>query len=91
MSCLQRNINDIETIYNNNDNEFKTITTENFHKYITIVVDLYEFYQKNKNNNDIVKEMNKKYSKLQKRGDIIVKKSFLIHLFYRIPIILKTP
>ena len=78
MSCLQRNIDDIESIYNSNDTEFKTITTENFPKYINIVVDLYEFYQKNKNNNDIVKEMNKKYSKLQKRGDIIVKKSFLI-------------
>ena len=88
MSCSNKNIQDIESIYRKNDDQFKTINSENIDKYNKLVTTLFQFYISNKENikpnSDFKKNFNKLYGKLQKRGDIIVKKSFIVYIYQKL-------
>jgi len=88
MSCSNKNIQDIESIYRKNDDQFKTINSENIDKYNKLVTTLFQFYISNKENikpnSDFKEKFNKLYGKLQKRGDIIVKKSFIVYIYQKL-------
>lgn len=88
MSCSNKNIQDIESIYRKNDDQFKTINSKNIDKYNKLVTTLFQFYISNKENikpnSDFKEKFNKLYGKLQKRGDIIVKKSFIVYIYQKL-------
>lgn len=84
MSCSNKYINDIESIYDTHDKQFQDMTTVNFVKYTEIVSILYEFYIENQYNQNIRTLFTQQYSKLHRRHDIIVKKSFLIYTYQRL-------
>ena len=88
MSCSNKNIQDIESIYSKNDDQFKSINSKNIDKYNKLVTILFEFYISNKENikpnSDFKEKFNKLYGKLQKRGDIIVKKSFIVYIYQKL-------
>ncbi len=88
MSCSNKNIQDIESIYSKHDDQFKTINSKNIDKYNKLVTTLFQFYISNKENikpnSDFKEKFNKLYGKLQKRGDIIVKKSFIVYIYQKL-------
>ena len=77
MACSSNHVRDIESIYSKNDKQFHSITEQNIHKYEELVFTLYNGCKHDK------KLFNKIYAKLQKRGDIIVKKSFLVYVYQK--------
>ena len=77
MACSSNHVRDIESIYSKNDKQFQSITAQNIHKYEELVLTLYKGCKNDK------KLFNKIYAKLQKRGDIIVKKSFLVYVYQK--------
>ena len=88
MSCSNKNVQDIESIYSKHDDQFKTINLANIDKYNKLVTTLFQFYISNKENikpnSDFKEKFNKLYGKLQKRGDIIVKKSFIVYIYQKL-------
>ena len=88
MSCSNKNVQDIESIYSKHDDQFKTINSTNIDKYNKLVTTLFQFYISNKENikpnSDFKQKFNKLYGKLQKRGDIIVKKSFIVYIYQKL-------
>ena len=88
MSCSNKNVQDIESIYSKHDDQFKTINSKNIDKYNKLVTTLFQFYISNKENikpnSDFKEKFNKLYGKLQKRGDIIVKKSFIVYIYQKL-------
>jgi ELP3 family radical SAM enzyme/protein acetyltransferase len=88
MSCSNKNVQDIESIYSKHDDQFKTINSKNIDKYNKLVTILFQFYISNKENikpnSDFKEKFNKLYGKLQKRGDIIVKKSFIVYIYQKL-------
>ena len=88
MSCSNKNVQDIESIYSKHDDQFKTINSTNIDKYNKLVTTLFQFYISNKENikpnSDFKEKFNKLYGKLQKRGDIIVKKSFIVYIYQKL-------
>ena len=88
MSCTNKNVQDIESIYSKHDDQFKTINSTNIDKYNKLVTTLFQFYISNKENikpnSDFKEKFNKLYGKLQKRGDIIVKKSFIVYIYQKL-------
>tara|TARA_A100001011_G_C14318317_1_gene849075 strand:- start:1383 stop:3161 length:1779 start_codon:yes stop_codon:yes gene_type:complete len=85
MSCSNRYVNDIESIYASRDEQFKHINTQkNFVKYAEVVENLYDFFKQNEYNNNLLILFTKLYSKLHRRNDIIVKKSFLVYTYQRL-------
>ena len=88
MSCSNKNVQDIESIYSKHDDQFKTINSTNIDKYNKLVTTLFQFYISNKENikpnSEFKEKFNKLYGKLQKRGDIIVKKSFIVYIYQKL-------
>ena len=88
MSCSNKNVQGIESIYSKHDDQFKTINSTNIDKYNKLVTTLFQFYISNKENikpnSDFKQKFNKLYGKLQKRGDIIVKKSFIVYIYQKL-------
>ncbi len=77
MACSSQRVQDIESIYRNNDSQFNRINVDNLHKYEELVNRLYSESENN------LAKFNKLYAKLQKRGDIVVKKSFLVYVYQK--------
>ena len=44
MSCSNKNVQDIESIYSKHDDQFKTINLANIDKYNKLVTTLFQFY-----------------------------------------------
>lgn len=83
MSCSNSKIQNIESLYEEHDHQFKTITAKNIHLYEELVTKLFNFYIKEREKRKLVEFFNKKYAKLQKRPDIIVKKSFIVYVYQK--------
>lgn len=80
MSCGKVSLTDLEDIISKRDDDFSMVKA-NFNIYKNIVRNLLDFYKCNHKERNFKSRFNKLFSRLGRRSDIILKKTFIVYVY----------